>query len=221
MSWNLIPWVTLAVLAGVLYAANRFMKPFFWRITLCLVPLFLGVLAVAHATYLYVNGLGGFKLGVDLIGGTDLIYEVDPNKTPADFKPEKLAEALKRRIDPTDLYNVTIRPVSNTRVEIILPTGGLQQAEAKKKAWAELLSKVEDAWSKVSNADLEKIQRGDSQSLIALVNKQAGAPEKEVEDFVKKNYKLAERRDLTAERVQEIKDLISQVGSLEFRILAN
>ena len=44
--------------------------------------------------------------------------------------PEQLAASLKRRIDPADLYNVTIRPVPGDppRVEIILPTGGRVQA---------------------------------------------------------------------------------------------
>ena len=39
-----------------------------------------------------------------------------------------MAAFLKRRIDPADLYNVTIRPVGETRFEIILPTGGAHQA---------------------------------------------------------------------------------------------
>ena len=52
------------------------------------------------------------------------------DQAKADFKPEDLAAALKRRIDPADLYNVTIRPVPGDppRVEIILPTGGRQQS---------------------------------------------------------------------------------------------
>jgi len=122
-TWNLVLLIALIALVAVLYAANRFMKTFFWRITFCLVPLFLAAVAVGAATYRYDRGEGGFKLGVDLVGGTILVYEVDPSKElQANYKPEQLAAALKRRIDPNDLKNVTIRPVSNTRVEIILPT---------------------------------------------------------------------------------------------------
>src|SRR5207245_6225547 len=36
----------------------------------------------------------------------------------------KLASQIKRRIDPADLKNVTVRPLGDSRVEIILPTGG-------------------------------------------------------------------------------------------------
>ena len=68
-------------------------------------------------------------LGVDLVGGTILVYEVDDTKPRDNTKAEDLAAALKRRIDPADLYNITIRPVPTNppRVEIILPTGGSHQ----------------------------------------------------------------------------------------------
>src|SRR5262245_65902971 len=105
------------------------MKRFNWRISICVIPVILAALVVARAYYHYYRGEGGFKLGVDLVGGTILVYEVDdPSHLPEGYQPQELANALKRRIDPTDLYNVTIRPVSNTRVEIILPTGGAHQA---------------------------------------------------------------------------------------------
>src|SRR5688572_20291971 len=78
--------------------------------------------------------LTGFKRGIDLSGGTILVYEVDqelskqaraldadPGRAQADTA---LAEALKRRIDPTDLLGVIVRPsAGGTRVEIIMPYG--------------------------------------------------------------------------------------------------
>ncbi|HEY1191594.1 MAG TPA: protein translocase subunit SecD, partial [Gemmata sp.] len=69
-----------------------------------------------------------------------------------------LAAQIKRRIDPTDIKNVTVRPIGNRRVEIILPTGGAA----------------------------------------------AGG-----------------RANLSAEDIEDVKRLISQMGVLEFRILAN
>lgn len=112
--------------------------------------------------------------GIDLKGGTILVYELDLEKTKirnadgttsaageglsAD-QMQQLAESLKKRIDPVDTKNVIIRPVGGSRVEIILP--------------------------------FTPKHGGDAES--------AGT-----EDFV-----------------QFVKDIVSQVGVLEFRILAN
>jgi len=122
-----------------------------------------------------------YKLGIDLAGGTILVYEINLERTKqleaarhgsgegaqqAQMTSEglrsedmlKLATQIKRRIDPADLKNVTVRPLGNTRVEIILPTGGAGQGD---------------------------------------------------------------RANLTQEEIEEVKRLVSQMGVLEFRILAN
>jgi SecD/SecF fusion protein len=69
----------------------------------------------------------------------------------------ELAAQIKRRIDPTDIKNVTVRPVGRTRFEIILPKSGAASG----------------------------------------------------------------RENLSSEEIEEVKRLISQMGVLEFRILAN
>ena len=54
-----------------------------------------------------------------------------------------LAEALKRRIDPNDLYNIVIRPAGGEgRVEIILPTGGVERNERAEEEWQNLLNQL-------------------------------------------------------------------------------
>ncbi|HEY1188702.1 MAG TPA: hypothetical protein VGE74_13695, partial [Gemmata sp.] len=93
-------------------------------------------------------GLSRYRLGIDLAGGTILVYEINLERTKqrkealgdgtASAAPQpgaraegltseemnNLAAQIKRRIDPTDIKNVTVRPLGNSRVEIILPTGG-------------------------------------------------------------------------------------------------
>ena len=149
--------VALIGLVAGLYLVNRYMRTFFWRITFCVVPLFLAGVAVAVAGYRYERGEGGFKLGVDLVGGTILVYEIDQEKEMQKsqelrdkYKPEDLAAALKRRIDPNDLKNVTIRPVSKTRVEIILPTGGAHQALIDVAFEVDWLCSLISAWIRAS-----------------------------------------------------------------------
>ena len=70
------------------------MNKFFWRITICVAPLLISAWIVGNAFYNYLHGKGGFKLGVDLAGGTILIYEVDVDKfpdqkLPADWNPQE------------------------------------------------------------------------------------------------------------------------------------
>ena len=84
-----------------------------------------------------------FRRGIDLAGGTSLIYQVKSGDLEEkDIK--ELADKLKMRIDENDLKNVVVRPVDRNKVEIILPfVGG---AGGKEKANEEF---VEDVQQKV------------------------------------------------------------------------
>ncbi len=103
------------------------MKAYLGKILICIVPVAIACVIAGLAFYNYGRGEGNprFHLGPDLVGGTILVYQVDPTKKQSGNLDE-LASQLKRRIDPGDLHNVTIRPVQGNppRVEIILPTGG-------------------------------------------------------------------------------------------------
>src|SRR5438094_20983 len=205
------------------------MKRFAWKIFWCLLPVVLGALVVGRAYYQYQRDGGGFKLGVDLVGGTILVYEVDESKSLQEGDrrntKDELAAALKRRIDPADLYNITIRPVGaeGKRVEIILPTGGLHQAEIEEAAWQQLLDKAMKEWPTTDSAKLKNIPPGKIDQLVNLIKSEhPDAKVTDIERFMDENTKGGrERKPLTEEAVNHIKDLISQVGSLEFRILAN
>lgn len=83
-----------------------------------------------------------FRRGIDLAGGTILIYEVKSGDLQED-QIKQLAEKLKKRIDENDLKNVVVRPLGKNRIEIILPFVG---GGGKKGANAEF---VEDVRQKV------------------------------------------------------------------------
>ncbi len=140
---------------------------------ICLIPCLVAAIFAVR--------LDKYRLGIDLAGGTILVYEINLERTKqrkeaagisegvsatateaavglTTDEMNQLAAQIKRRIDPTDIKNVTVRPLGNSRIEIILPTGGAA----------------------------------------------AGG-----------------RENLTAEEIEETKRLISQMGVLEFRILAN
>jgi SecD/SecF fusion protein len=149
---------------------NTMQRNFFRGLLICLIPCLLAtVFAIRPDKY---------RLGIDLAGGTILVYEINLERTKqrlaalgqnmpqtstsgeAGLDSEQmnlLAHQIKRRIDPTDIKNVTVRPLGSTRFEIILPTGGASGGKA----------------------------------------------------------------NLSTEDIEEVKRLISQMGVLEFRILAN
>jgi SecD/SecF fusion protein len=134
------------------------MRSFFWKFVICLLPCALAAWVTTVASINYANGdSGGFKLGVDLVGGTILVYEIDLRKgqdaDKKDFEPLKdisvLAETLKRRIDPNDLYNITIRPAGGEgRIEIILPTGGTHRTKKAEENWKTLLDHMKTIFLK-------------------------------------------------------------------------
>jgi SecD/SecF fusion protein len=215
------------------------MKRYIGRILICVLPVLVSIIIVGWAYAKYTKGEGGFHLGVDLAGGTILVYEVDQSKMSQDalrtFKPEDLAASLKRRIDPADLFNVTIRPVPSDppRVEIILPTGGKHQTEARQTEWQNVLKQVEDRFKldgsdEASSVTLDDVPQGQFKELIdRLVNAHLKIDGKDVDpaDVSKFVYELekhsTEKRAFTGEEVENIKNLIQQQGRLEFRILAN
>ncbi|WP_146403666.1 protein translocase subunit SecD [Planctomycetes bacterium CA13] len=66
-------------------------------------------------------------LGVDLRGGTILVYEIDQSKIEAErggqqkIISEDLIEPLSRRINPSGTQEIVIRPYGESQIEIIVP----------------------------------------------------------------------------------------------------
>lgn len=62
------------------------------------------------------------KLGLDLAGGTQLIYQVDvPADQDAPQVLEQVIATLRKRIDPNGVMNLIWRPVAGNRIEIQVP----------------------------------------------------------------------------------------------------
>ena len=73
------------------------------------------------------------KPGIDLAGGTSLIYEIDTQELEENEKSglaQRMITVLQRRIDPANIQNLIWRPQGNTRFEIQMP---LSSAEARTK----------------------------------------------------------------------------------------
>src|SRR5688500_14276064 len=106
-------------------------RNFLRGLLVCLIPCLLaGLFAIQRDKY---------RLGIDLAGGTILVYEINLQRTmdrknataqaegqrPAAAEVRgltqqemaELAAQIKRRIDPTDIKNVTVRPMGDRRLE--------------------------------------------------------------------------------------------------------
>lgn len=103
--------------------------------------------------------------GIDLAGGTSLIYEIntfgleEPEKRDL---AQRMITVLRRRIDPANIQNLVWRPLGNTRFEIQMP---LANAEARKKrsifeqVQEELLAKNVSRTKIMRSLDLPKDER--------------------------------------------------------------
>ncbi len=136
--------------AGGLDTGGTMKRSFLTRTIVCLIPTLIATGLVVRAYLKDPEGLSGFKRGIDLSGGTILVYEVDQDASKLSHGGDTrmgrakadtaLADSLKRRIDPTDILGVVIRPLGESRVEIILPYGspseggkeGVNQSEVEK-----------------------------------------------------------------------------------------
>ncbi len=151
------------------------------------------------------------KPGIDLAGGTSLIYEINTQGLePAERKglSEKMITILRRRIDPANVQNLIWRPQGNTRFEIQLPLASSQARQARQeyeKALDSLLSenintasimrslKKPDAERK---ADFEKYAQGSAERLAILEELAKTYDEKQTQetlrDRIKKELDTAE-----------------------------
>lgn len=77
------------------------------------------------------------KPGLDLAGGTSLIYEIDTaGMKSQDTKglADKMITVLRRRVDPDGVRNLVWRPLGNKRLEIQMPMAS-EEVRAKRSAY--------------------------------------------------------------------------------------
>jgi SecD/SecF fusion protein len=70
------------------------------------------------------------KRGIDLSGGTILVYETE--SLPPGVSMDDLVSALKKRADPEGVKEIPIRRIGGNRIEIILPEASNEEVEEVK-----------------------------------------------------------------------------------------
>ncbi|MCH7557815.1 MAG: protein translocase subunit SecD [Planctomycetes bacterium] len=94
--------------------------------------------------------------GIDLAGGTSLIYEIDTHGLKEVEKKDlaqRMITVLRRRIDPANIQNLLWRPQGNTRFEIQMPLASAE-ARAERKNYERALDELLD-----KNVSRSKIMR--------------------------------------------------------------
>jgi len=94
--------------------------------------------------------------GIDLAGGTSLIYEIDTHGLKELEKKDlaqRMITVLRRRIDPANIQNLLWRPQGNTRFEIQMPLASAE-ARAERQNYERALDELLD-----KNVSRSKIMR--------------------------------------------------------------
>lgn len=130
----ILPFILGAVLAKLLK-----LKDVGYPIGVILCAIFLSCAPFAYQT---MNGhpmLDAIPLGIDLAGGTNLIYAIDRAQAEADGKTidnatlNKMIGAVGRRINPSGAEEVTVRRVGEDRIEVIIPGADAEMVARKKR----------------------------------------------------------------------------------------
>lgn len=85
------------------------------------------------------------KPGIDIKGGISLLYEIKapPGNQDTDLAA-KVADSLKKRVDPEGVKNLVWRPQGATKLEIQMPlSGNAEETKAARDAYSKAQSEVE------------------------------------------------------------------------------
>jgi SecD/SecF fusion protein len=112
--------IAASIAAGILLANWVRMRDYGWKVGLILSTIVISTFVVLF---------GEYKLGVDLKGGVILVYEVNEIET-AQLRPGaaenqwsmgQLIAVISKRLNPTGLKEIVVRPFGPKQVEIVVP----------------------------------------------------------------------------------------------------
>jgi SecD/SecF fusion protein len=120
------------------------------RLTMILFVLMIGLLGIVNLGRLFNPDIPwrkktNLKPGIDINGGISLLYEI--KAAPGDLSvdlAQRVADALKKRVDPEGVRNLVWRPQGATRLEIQMPLGeNSEEAKLARDEFAAMRKKLE------------------------------------------------------------------------------
>lgn len=163
-------------------------KDLIWKIVLILIVI------VVSAIYVYPPH-EKLKLGLDLAGGTSLVYEIDVTGLERQERrglAQNMIPILLRRVDPTSVANIEMRPQGDTRIEIRLPLASAD-TQRRREAYETALMTLEE-----ENINLMRVRQ--------TLNLEPAARQQQFEAFARGNPERLE----TVQSMAEIFDLRKQ-----------
>lgn len=158
------------------------------------------------------------KPGIDLAGGTSLIYEIDTvglSESDKSNLAQKMITVLQRRIDPANIQNLIWRPQGNNRFEVQMPLASAEAIEKRQiydQAKKELLdknvnrSRVIQALNKPAqerDALFAEFSQNDPNRLTILNN---------LAKVYDERMELQQKRDKFSTEIENTEKTISSVG---------
>jgi SecD/SecF fusion protein len=132
-------------------------------VALCLLPLMAG---------------RGLRWGIDLQGGTSLIFEFkgDPDDRA------QLISRLKRRVDPNGLLSLEWRPLRGNRFEVRMPAGK-SGARDKRDAYFEAMDRLDE--TNIQPAEIRDVLQSPPDARTAKIESYTGGDKERTEEFLK------------------------------------
>ncbi len=181
----------------------------FWKIALV-------ILLVVLAVWELYPPQETLKQGLDLAGGTSIIYDIDTRGLDAEAKKglaEKTIKVLRRRIDPSNIMNLEWVAHGNSRIEIKMPLASPDIIQ-KRQRYNETLEQLQD-----QNVNLAIVRRSlelDQQERMEQFEQFAqGDPNRleiltELADVYQARKQLQQQRDDLAQKLDQLESQLKE-----------
>ncbi|UCC99928.1 MAG: protein translocase subunit SecD [Phycisphaerales bacterium] len=175
------------------------------------------VLVAAAAWTLYPPNKT-LKPGIDLAGGTSLIYEIDTHGLQAEERKDlaqRMITVLRERIDPANIQNLVWRPQGNNRFEIQMPLASAEARQRRQdyeKAERELLEKNVSAAKILRSLDRPAQERAELFETLALSDPNRQEILKTLDTVHEARKDLRSRRDESYSQLEDTEAKLSTAG---------
>ncbi len=162
------------------------------------------------------------KPGIDLAGGTSLIYAIDTEGLSADEErnlAQRMIQVLRRRIDPLNIQNLVWRPQGNTRFEIQMPLAS-KETRDKREQYETALSNL--LAENVNPATIMRaLQRGEDLTEFAQGDPNRLKILEELASVYRERKQFQGKRDALYAEIEGLEGKLSAAGLDLERIRAN